>query len=479
MFFRQIEVVGLEHVPTTGPVLFAGNHPNSLIDPILIITTCGRKVHFAAKEQLFSGWLMRKLLRGLGAVPIKRRDDHDGSPKRASTGAPVDNSALPSGSAASPGQARLVDNDAAFAAMFDVLGGGGAIGIFPEGLSHDEAHLSRLKTGAARLALGAAHRTHTPITIVPCGLTFIHPKRFRSRVLVQYGPALTITDAVESSPEQVRVVTDEISDALRRLTVNAPDWDTVRALDVVRRLYQPQEISIEERVELSRRFNTYYAQVAADPRVVALMGRVRNYQDSLDELGITDRELAQDLSKLAVSARILRHLTLVAFWLPLTVPAAPLHVPPLAFARFASDKLTPRKDVVATTKLLIGLLLVLLGYAIAILVVGWKINLGTALGLAILLPISGWATLRVLDRLRLVRRGFGVLFRRLAFRREVVALRREREQLVANVVATVSAVKPAEVEAMFPADHPDRVEESSKARRNADLDAELDKDVVE
>jgi len=460
VFFRQIEVVGLEHVPTTGPVLFAGNHPNSLIDPILIITTCGRKVHFAAKEQLFSGWLMRKLLRGLGAVPIKRRDDHDGSPKQAGTGAPV-------------------DNDAAFAAMFGVLGDGGAIGIFPEGLSHDEAHLSRLKTGAARLALGAAHRTHTPITIVPCGLTFIHPKRFRSRVLVQYGSALTITDAVESSPEQVRVVTDEIGAALRRLTVNAPDWDTVRALDVVRRLYQPQEISIEERVELSRRFNSYYAQVATDPRVVALMARVRNYQDSLDDLGITDRELARDLSKLAVSARILRHLTLVAFWLPLTVPAAPLHVPPLAFARFASDKLTPRKDVVATTKLLIGLLLVLLGYAIAIAVVGWKINLGTAIGLAILLPISGWATLRVLDRLRLVRRGFGVLFRRLAFRREVLALRREREQLVANVVATVSAVKPAEVEAMFPAEHPDRVEESSKARRNADLDSELDKDVAE
>ncbi|MEO8842228.1 MAG: lysophospholipid acyltransferase family protein [Kofleriaceae bacterium] len=458
VFFRQIEVVGLEHVPATGPVLFAGNHPNSLIDPILIITTCGRKVQFAAKEQLFSGWLMRKLLRGLGAVPIKRRDDHDGAPKQASTGAPV-------------------DNDAAFDAMFGVLGDGGAIGIFPEGLSHDEAHLSRLKTGAARLALGAAHRTQTPITIVPCGLTFIHPKRFRSRVLVQYGPALTITDAVESSPEQVRIVTGEIGEALRRLTVNAPDWDTVRALDVVRRLYQPQEISIEERVELSRRFNTYYAQVATDPRVIALMRRVRNYQDSLDELGITDRELAQDLSKLAVSARILRHLTLVAFWLPLTVPAAPLHVPPLAFARFASDKLTPRKDVVATTKLLIGLLLVLLGYAIAIAIVGWKINLGTAIGLAILLPISGWATLRVLDRLRLVRRGVGVLFRRLAFRREVVALRREREQLVANVVATVTAVKPAEVDALFPADHPDRAEESSKARRDADLDSELDKDV--
>ena len=78
VFFRQIEVVGLEHVPEDGPVIFAGNHPNSLIDPILIITTCGRKVHFAAKDTLFRGRVLRALLRGLGAVPLKRREDHAG-----------------------------------------------------------------------------------------------------------------------------------------------------------------------------------------------------------------------------------------------------------------------------------------------------------------------------------------------------------------------------------------------------------------
>ena len=78
VFFRQIEVVGLEHVPGTGPIIFAGNHPNSLIDPILIITTCGRVVHFAAKDTLFSTRIMRALLRGLGAVPLARRSDHGG-----------------------------------------------------------------------------------------------------------------------------------------------------------------------------------------------------------------------------------------------------------------------------------------------------------------------------------------------------------------------------------------------------------------
>ena len=160
--------------------------------------------------------------------------------------------------------------------MFTVLGDGGAIGIFPEGLSHDAAHLLASSRPARLVSRSAAQRVRgAQITIVPCGLTFINPKRFRSRVLVQYGPPLVIArhrrGREHGRSKSESPVTDEIGHALRRLTVNAPDWDTVRALDIVRRLYQPQEISIEERVELARRFNTYYGEVADDPRVVALM----------------------------------------------------------------------------------------------------------------------------------------------------------------------------------------------------------------
>ncbi|MDQ3338600.1 MAG: lysophospholipid acyltransferase family protein [Myxococcota bacterium] len=464
VFFRQVEVVGLENIPS-GPVLFAGNHPNSLIDPILIITTCGRKVHFAAKDTLFKGRIMRALLKGLGAVPLARKVEHDGKAS----------ASPPAASRDSADMGRV--NDAAFEHMFQVLETGGAIGIFPEGLSHDESHLAKLKTGAARLALGGAAKTKGPIAIVPCGLTFIHPKRFRSRVLVQYGPPLTIGERTE--PDAVKQVTSEIADAMRRLTINAPDWETVRALDTVRRLYQPQEISIEDRIELSRRFNTYYGAVAANPKVVELMARVRSYQEKLDELGITDRELALDLSKLQVSARMMRHLVLVAWWLPLCVPGAPLHIPTVAFARIVGPRLTPRKDVIATTKMLVGMLLVVLSYAAAVVVLGWKLGFWWGLGAAIVLPMSGWATLRVLDRLRLVRRAFGVLARRLRFRSEVLALRLEREQLSADVIRIVGDVKPRELEALFPPDHPDRLHESSEARKAAELDAEFDKDAAE
>lgn len=462
VFFRQVEIVGLENIPPTGPVLFAGNHPNSLIDPILIITTCGRKVHFAAKDSLFKGRLMRMLLNGLGAVPVARKVEADGGSARDPAG--------PARDASEMGKV----NDVAFDHMFGVMQAGGTIGIFPEGISHDEAQLSKLKTGAARLALGGAARIGGPVTIVPCGLTFIHPKRFRSRVLVQYGAPLAIAPSAE--PDAVKRVTGEIEAALRRLTINAPDWETVRALDTVRRLYQPQEISIEERVELARRFNTYYASVAANPAVLDLMARVRSYQDKLDELGLTDRELARDLSKLEVAGRMLRHLVLVVFWLPLCLPGAPLHLPTVAFARIAGPRLTPRKDVIATTKMLVGMLLVLLSYGVVVGLLWWKVGLGAAIAAATILPLSGWATLRVLDRLRLVRRAFGVLARRLRFREEVRALRAERVRLSEDVIRIVTQVKPAELVPLFPRSSGT---ESRSARKDADLDAELDKDAIE
>ncbi len=418
VFFRQIEVVGLEHVPARGAVIFAGNHPNSLIDPILIITTCGRVVHFAAKDTLFSTRIMRALLRGLGAVPLARRSDHGGGP---------------------------VDNDAAFSAMFETLGEGRTIGIFPEGLSHDASQLAKLKTGAARLALGARARG-TEVVIVPCGLTFISPRRFRSRALVQYGPPIVVGDAAQDP----RDLTDEIERALRGLTVNASDWETVRVLDAVRRLYTPHDVDLDQRVELARRFNTHYPAFREDARVKAVVARTRAYQDRLDELGLSDRELARGVGAGAAARRVLRYLALVLVWLPLMLPAAPLHLPAVMLARLAGRKLTPRKDVIATTKVLAGMAIVLTSYAVATVAVGWWLGWPWAVGAAVLLPLSGYATLRVLDSVRLLRRGLGALVRAIHLRREAASLRRERDALSDDIVRVVGELRPAGLELMFP-----------------------------
>ena len=52
-FFRRIDVVGLRHVPSDGAVIFAGNHPNALMDGWLLTEKCGRwPLHFMANAKL-------------------------------------------------------------------------------------------------------------------------------------------------------------------------------------------------------------------------------------------------------------------------------------------------------------------------------------------------------------------------------------------------------------------------------------------
>ena len=76
-FYKQIEVVGLENVPANGGVLFAGNHPNALIDGLLLISQAGRSpVHLLGNAQLWKTPLLARLLDALGAVPVLRREGH-------------------------------------------------------------------------------------------------------------------------------------------------------------------------------------------------------------------------------------------------------------------------------------------------------------------------------------------------------------------------------------------------------------------
>jgi len=89
-------------------------------------------------------------------------------------------------------------------------------------------------------------------------------------------------------------------------------------------------------------------------------------------------------------------------------------------------------------------------------VLWWRAGLAAALIATVVLPLSGIATLRVLDRAHLVRRAFGVLVHRLRFRREVAALRAERDELVVEVSRVVTEVKPAELPALFPRRDPPR-----------------------
>ena len=190
--YYRLTIAG-ERAPARGPVLFVANHPNSLIDPLLVCAAARRPVRFLAKAPLFgdakTGWMVR----AVGAIPVYRRQDDP----------------------------ALMDRNAdMFRAAHDALGRGAAVGIFPEGQSHSEPSMVQLRTGAARILLGtlAAHGVRVPI--VPVGLVFHDKAIFRSPALVVVGEPVPWEDAGE-----VRELTERIATALREVTLNLERWE--------------------------------------------------------------------------------------------------------------------------------------------------------------------------------------------------------------------------------------------------------------
>ena len=376
-FFRRIDVVGIENVPTEGPVVFAGNHPNALMDGWLLTSECGRwPLHFLANAKLWKYRLLGPVLDASGAVPVYRREEHDGE----------------------------VDNRQAFERVYEVLQSGNCIGIFPEGVSHVESSLTKLKTGAARIALEASLRGAEDLVVVPCGLNYIHRHRFRSQVLIEFGEPIVIGEQwiqpySNDAQRTIRELTDFIGDSLSAVTLNAPDWATLRFIQTVRRLYKPSSAVLTpgQYVELNRRFVDGYLAYMDDPEMGRMRRKVENYQARLDMLGLKDHHLRQAVSLSTAFRRILlRSLTMLVL-LPFAIPGALLHLPVGWLVALVGERFSYEMDDIATLKVFATLLLLPILYVVVAIVVG--IGFGPAWGLMtfVALPFSFFASVRLME----------------------------------------------------------------------------------
>ena len=135
-----------ERIPNSGPVVIACNHVSNW-DPILVGLGCRREVHFLAKEELFRNPLLRWLIRAYNALPLRRGI--------------VDRRAL-----------RLAS---------EVLEGGGALVMFPEGTRSRDGKLGRGKPGVGYLACASGG------PVIPAYITGTEAlaRAFRTRVPVR------------------------------------------------------------------------------------------------------------------------------------------------------------------------------------------------------------------------------------------------------------------------------------------------------
>ena len=229
LYFVDIDSTGREKVPRDGPVIFAANHPNSIMDTVILGTQTDRQIHYMARSGLFDNLVVAAIFDRCGVIPIHKN---------------------PGGDAAS--------NDQAFASAYQVLAEGGCIGIFPEGRNSLEREVLRVKTGTARIALGAerAHEYQVGVKIVPVGLNFENRDRFMSQVLVRFGEPIDAGEFAQmhriDERQAVVELTERIGDELRQMATHIEGNRVRRLVENIWRIYGREllENMVEHRAEL-------------------------------------------------------------------------------------------------------------------------------------------------------------------------------------------------------------------------------------
>ena len=409
-FFERVEVRHPERVPRAGPVLLCVNHPNNLIDSLLVGSVLPRQVHYLATGALFRNPLIARFLVALGVIPIFRKgDDPD----------------------------QMGRNTAMFAKCDDAFDAGELVAIYPEGATRAEAHVQRIKTGAARIALGYEARAPARLTVVPIGLTFEARKRFRGRVLVSCGEPVLLSSYVavyrEEPAKALHALTTAIQEAMEREVAHVERIETVALARSVEAVYHGE---LEHELWEARGRSGAQGSMAAlvehlrnhDPeRIERLWQRILGYHAGFAAFRVRDTAVRNGLRRTPEPPRVARSWQTIV-GLPLFVYGAAVNFLPYYLPGWLAERLSRRQTDYATIRLLASVVAFPLFWALETWLVGWAAGLGWALAFCLSLPLGGLIAYRYLvgtGRLRHQLRFGALLLTRAQVARRLLAERRQ------------------------------------------------------
>lgn len=201
LFFytKRILVSGKDNIPKKGAILFCANHPNGLLDPLVLTTNCPRESHYLVRAAAFKKPLVKKFLESLNLIPIYRIRD---------------------------GSSQISKNKEIFESCFEIFKRGETLLIYPEASHNRKRTIRNLSKGFTRIAFGALDKyPDLKISIIPVGLTYQNASFYPSKVAVVFGkPIATETfynpEEITSSVNNLK---NEVSSQLKKLSVHIPD----------------------------------------------------------------------------------------------------------------------------------------------------------------------------------------------------------------------------------------------------------------
>jgi 1-acyl-sn-glycerol-3-phosphate acyltransferase len=414
--YYRVTVAGAR-VPSEGPVLLVANHNNSLVDPALVVCAADRTVRFLAKYPLFIDPMIGWLVKAVGSVPVYRQQDDP---------------------------TRLSQNLDSFRDVHAVLAQGDAVGIFPEGISHSSSQLAPLKTGAARIAIGAGQQLGRDFPIVAMGLVFRERDAFRSEAHVVVSESFPWGDLVTkdvNDRDAVRELTRRIEKAMRSVTINLERWEDeplVRAAEQVWRAELGDPDADHAAAEVERLAATVEAlralRTGGDAEWRAVATDLQAHLRELRPLGLTPAELKGDVHVGEAVEWTVARIPLIIV-LPVSILGAALFWAPKVVTARAADRMSSAEgeDTLVTYRVLVGAVVFAVWFLLVAAVVWPLAGLGWALLSLVIQPLWAMAALAVGERRQHAWEAARRFFLRRRARPQLEILRERQQQLAARL----------------------------------------------
>ncbi|PCJ22668.1 MAG: hypothetical protein COA97_13180 [Flavobacteriales bacterium] len=384
VYFRKIHIEGIENIPPDGPFLIVANHPSSFLDPISIAVLVNQKISFLAKASMFNNKIIAGVLTKFNMVPIYRAQDN---PK------------------------MLSKNKEMFDACYKKLSNKGVIMIFPEGTSESERRLRKIKTGAARIALGTAKENdyHLNVKIVPVGLNYTKSSRFRSELFIQFGIPLESKNYIESYKKEeiltTKKLTTNIEESIKALIIDIDKEEFEVLVERIESLYKTQLLknvtydhqkNIFSDVKISQRIYEAikHFQKADAALFHQMKTKIDDYFLNLKAMNLSDKTIEKGSQHRNFLQYFIKSIAILVLGFPLWLFGYINSFIPYRIPRFIALKITDSEAFYGALLMSIGTFSFIIFYALVTFSV-WEFThsnlLTVCYGLA--LPLSGFFTI--------------------------------------------------------------------------------------
>ena len=221
--FRSIEVTGEEHISEQAGTLTVAWHTNGLIDPACFLATQPKKLVFGGRHDMITRPVIGPFASRIGGQPVIRQAE------------------LVRGGASAEAAKRI--NGKTMLTLAECIAHGHATALFPEGTSHEESKMKRLRTGPMRSVIAAnsiaLEKGLLEPNLLPVGLHYRVSWHYRTDLWIEYGAPIPLTDSIHSTSdrakllagewieapaEHVTALRDEVCDRLTPMTPDAESW---------------------------------------------------------------------------------------------------------------------------------------------------------------------------------------------------------------------------------------------------------------